>query len=467
MEGFKAGIEIHQQLAGRKLFAPTPTTNTDKTADMFTSRKLRAVVGETGIIDVAAAHEMSKSKSFKYQSHSSDTSLVEFDEEPPHDANPAHVQTAIIVAKMLNCKIVDEIQMMRKTVIDGSNVSGFQRTMLIGYDGYVQTSKGKVAIPTVLLEEEAAQKVSDSQTQRTYKLDRLGIPLLEISTDASLQDPQHVKETAGIIGMFLRSTDKIKRGLGTIRQDVNVSIKGGYRVEVKGFQDLKSIPKVIKKEIARQQEEIKSKNITGPHVRKAESDMSTTFLRPMPGAARLYPETDILPIRITEQMLDVKLPELLDDKIAKIKESSGLDEGEIKILIKNELLELFQEIAKDLSGKDAFSIIYTTPQDLKSRQKLDITKLTQENYKEVVSKIKDNTITKDKAADVLAIMIEGKDVDYTQFKSVDSSELRPAIEEIVKEKPGLNPGAYMGLIMKKFNGKVDGKAAMIILKELL
>lgn len=467
MEGFKAGIEIHQQLAGKKLFCPTSTINTDKAADMFTERKLRAVVGETGIIDVAAAHEMSKSKTFKYQSHSSDTSLVEFDEEPPHDANKQHVKTAIMVAKMLNCKIVDEIQMMRKTVIDGSNVSGFQRTMLVGYDGYVETSKGKVAIPTVLLEEEAAQKVDDSETHRTYKLDRLGIPLLEISTDASLQDPEHVKETAGIIGMMLRSTDKIKRGLGTIRQDVNVSIKGGYRVEVKGFQDLKSIPKVIKKEISRQEEEIKSGKLTGAHVRKAESDLSTTFLRPMPGAARLYPETDILPIRVTEEMLNVKIPELLDDKIAKIQETSGLDEGEVKILIKNDLLEIFEEFSKELSAKEVFSIIYTTPQDLKSRKELDISKLTEDNFKEVVSKRKDNTITKDKVADILSLMIEGKEVDYTTFKTIDSSDLKPGIEEIVKEKPGLNPGAYMGLIMKKFNGKVDGKVAMQILKEIL
>src|SRR3989338_8627639 len=233
--GFKCGLEIHQQLEGKKLFCECLTINSDAEPDVKFERRLRAVAGETGEIDIAAKHEMQKGKKFIYEADSNDTCLVEYDEEPPHEPNREALETTLKVALLLNAKIVDEIQIMRKTVVDGSNVSGFQRTALVATDGYIETSKGKVGIPTICLEEEAAQKLEERDGYARYRLDRLGIPLIEIATDSNIKDNEHAKETAAYIGMVLRSVEGVKRGLGTIRQDVNVSIEKGARTEIKGF----------------------------------------------------------------------------------------------------------------------------------------------------------------------------------------------------------------------------------------
>src|SRR3989338_11105244 len=304
---FKCGLECHQQLSGRKLFCNCPTLNSDKDADIKVERKLRAVAGETGDVDVAAEFEMSKKKRFLYESNSEDTCLVEYDEEPPHGLNREVLETTIKVALLLNAKPIDEIQVMRKTVVDGSNVSGFQRTILIATNGFIKTSKGNVKIPTICLEEEAAKKIKQEDNDITYNLDRLGIPLIEIATDASIKDPDHAKETAELIGMILKSTGNFKSGLGTISQDVNVSIKGHPRVELKGFQDLKGIPKTVETEIKRQLENLKLKKEIKSEVRKVESDFTSTFLRPMPTSARMYPESDIKQIRITKELLCRKI----------------------------------------------------------------------------------------------------------------------------------------------------------------
>lgn len=470
--GFKAGIEIHQQLFGEKLFCRCPAINSTKEPNKSCERKLRAVVGETGEVDIAAAHETAKAKKFIYVSNSEDSCQYEYDEEPPGNVNQDHLNTAIMVSKLLNAKIVDEIQVMRKIVVDGSNVSGFQRTMLIGYDGFIETDKGKVEIPAILLEEEAAQKLDSGKDYVKYKLDRLGIALLEISTDASLKDSEHVKEVAAHIGMILRSTDKVKRGLGTIRQDVNVSIKGGARTEVKGFQDLKSIPKVITKEIERQQKMIKADKKINEEVRKANADFSTTFMRPIPGAARLYPETDCLPVKVTKDMLNVELPKLRTEKTKEIKlKFKTLKDHQIKHYVENkEEFDLFkQRITKynKLTPEFLASSSIDAIKDLKTRKKCDISKITPEDLDEFYDKTNKNKISKESFEDIMSLKCADKKIDYSKFKQADTGDVEKEIEKIVKSKPGLNAGAYMGLIMAKFKGQVDGQTAMKILKKFL
>jgi len=340
--------------------------------------------------------------------------------------------------------------------------------MLIGKNGWIETSKGKVGIPTIFLEEEAAQKLKSPDATVKYKLDRLGIALLEITTDASLKDPEHVKETATAIGMILRSTERVKRGIGTIRQDVNVSIKKGDRVEVKGFQDLKSIPKVIAKEIERQQKLVSEDKEVKKEVRKANPDFSTTFMRPMPGGARLYPETDILPIRITKDDIEkIKLPELLTEKSLKLEKEFGISDVMAKEVLKQKI-DLSKYVKKFKLKADVIAnIIINVPKDIKSRLGIDSSKLNETDFMEVLEKLDKDEISKDAIEDVLVMKCEGKKVDYSKFKKADSADLEKGISEIIKEKPGLNPGAYMGLVMAKFKGQVDGKKAMEILKKLL
>jgi glutamyl-tRNA(Gln) amidotransferase subunit E len=179
--GFKCGIEIHQQLETNKLFCQCPSlVNDPSKPDIIIKRNLRTSAGETGKIDKAALHETSKKKHYIYEACYSSSCLVELDEEPPHPVNKEALDTVLTISLLLNATPVDEIQFMRKTVVDGSNTTGFQRTALVATDGYIETSKGKVGVPTICLEEEAAKKIEDSKEYTKYRLDRLGVALVEI-----------------------------------------------------------------------------------------------------------------------------------------------------------------------------------------------------------------------------------------------------------------------------------------------
>ena len=251
--GLKIGIEIHQRLNTKKLFCNCDSILREDNPHITIRRKLRAVAGESGAIDIAAKHEMSKDMLFEYEGYNDTTCLVEFDEEPPHNINENALNIVLQITKMLNAKPVDLVQVMRKTVVNGSNTSGFQRTALVAQNGVLETSKGTVKIDTVCIEEESAKDIKQEGNVRTFRLDRLGIPLIEIATAPDIKDPEHCRETAEKIGLILRSTGKVARGIGTIRQDLNISIEGGNRIEIKGAQDLDLIPNWIENEITRQQ----------------------------------------------------------------------------------------------------------------------------------------------------------------------------------------------------------------------
>ena len=462
--GFRCGLECHQQIDGLKLFCKCPTINSDAKSNLKVERKLRAAAGETGEIDIAAKHEMAKDLTFTYEGDNADCCLVDLDEQPPEPINQHALNTALEIALLLNCKIVDEIQFMRKTVVDGSNVSGFQRTALIGMDGHITTENGKVAIDSICLEEEAAKKLSKTDSTTTYRLDRLGIPLVEIATDASITSPNHCKEVVEKIGMILRSTGKVKRGLGTIRQDVNVSIKGHPRIEVKGFQDLKSIPKVIEKEIERQQQSMKKNTKLEGQVRKAEADFSTTFLRPMPGSARMYPETDIPLIKPNTK--NIEKVELIDDKILHLETTYKLNADLARALVNDpsinypEYVEEFQHVEPSFIA----NTLINTPKEIKSRNKA-AKPIDHGDIKEALNFLNEKKISKEAVFELLLQVAEGKKMDIHQFKKADTSNLDKEVQDLIKQKPNLNIGAYMGLLMAKYRGKVDGKELMQVLRK--
>src|SRR3989338_10338562 len=236
--GFKAGLEIHQQLDTPKLFSGAPSFLRNDKPDYIISRRLHAVAGESGNVDEAVKHEASLDKQFFYEGYNDTISLVELDDEPCHSINEEALNVALTIALLLNCEIYPVTQVMRKTVIDGSNTSGFQRTVLIAHDGFVELSSWqKIRIATVCLEEDSARLISREKNKVIYRLDRLGIPLVEIATYPDLKNAEQVKECALKLGEILRAC-KVKRGIGTIRQDVNISISGHARVEIKGFQDV-------------------------------------------------------------------------------------------------------------------------------------------------------------------------------------------------------------------------------------
>ena len=216
--GLKMGLEIHQQLnTKKKLFCPCECKLTDKKPDYKLLRYLRPTQSELGKIDRAAFEESRRNLEFVYESYDDETCLVESDDEPPHSLNMEAIEIALIIGSLLNMSIVDEFHTMRKQVIDGSNTGGFQRTGLVATDGYLETEYGTVKIENLCLEEDAARRIGQINDKVIFRLDRLGIPLLEVTTDPSMKHPEQVKEVAYQLGQVLRST-KVKRGLGTIRQ---------------------------------------------------------------------------------------------------------------------------------------------------------------------------------------------------------------------------------------------------------
>jgi glutamyl-tRNA(Gln) amidotransferase subunit E len=247
----KAGLEVHQQLATGKLFCSCPSELSEEVTGTF-ARKLRAASGENLHVDAAAAFQSARDFLFRYEVTPSNC-LVDADEEPPHTLNGEAMDVAMTVALLLHAHPLDEVEVMRKIVIDGSNTTGFQRTALVAVDGYIDLHGKRYSIPTVCLEEDAARKSRESGSEVVYRLDRLGIPLVEIATGPEITSPSEAREVAEEIGGLLRATRRVRRGIGSIREDLNVSIEGGRRIEIKGVQELRLIHRYVEFEVERQQ----------------------------------------------------------------------------------------------------------------------------------------------------------------------------------------------------------------------
>lgn len=585
-EELKAGLEIHQQLDTHKLFCSCPSLLRNDEPKHIFERTLNPVVGETGKIDTAAAFEKLKDKTFHYQFFDTNC-LVELDEEPPHDINPEALKIALQISHLLNAQIFPVAQIMRKTVIDGSNTGGFQRTVLIAHDGYIETSQGKVRIETIALEEDSARKVSDEHGKRVYSLDRLGIPLVEITTKPDLKNPEQIKEAALKIGEILRAC-QVKRGIGTIRQDVNISIPGGERVEIKGFQDPRIMISTILNEAERQKKILalkdklkkvktgKLENITEifhetacnilknkpvfgfkienangligtelqpnkrvgtdlseyakpvsgiggiihsdekiekyqlsdteikslkkvleiksadafilittteenankayqaikqrlallakgvpKEVRRSNPDSTTTFLRPMPGAARMYPETDCELLKIKKQLIDEtkhNLPKLASENKRYLQEF-GLNDELIQVILKQNKFQEFKELTNTTDHYDSIAkalTIYPTEFAKKTNKtKAEIEEILNiEVIASVLEKIGEE-ITPNDVKTILEKIVQGETFENAIKK--ENIDLEKIVADLVAEKPGLSTGAYMGLIMAKYKGQVCGK----------
>jgi len=464
--GLKCGLEIHQQLDTKhKLFCNCSARFEDKEPVFEVKRKLRAVAGEMGKVDIAARHEFLKDRMFRYKVYKNETCSVELDEEPPHPINREALEIALQVAMLLNCEIPEEIHVMRKTVLDGSNTSGFQRTALVGLNGWMKTSFGKLGITNVSLEEDAAQIIKKTKKSVIYGLNRLGIPLVEIGTSPDIHAPEDAKEVAEKIGMVLRSTEKVKRGIGTIRQDLNISIAKGARCEIKGVQKLTLLPKIVEIEVQRQKAVINSGRKVTHDVRKALLSGRTEFLRPLPGAARMYPETDTPPIAITDRMLEKirkSLPELILDKQDRLVKKYKLNKEVANQIIKAGKTELFEKLAKLSYINTAVNVITRYSKQFR---------VPDQKLIELFSAIKDRRIPKESLESMLEKLSKGKSVKEVTAKglpeAVSEEEIRSETKAILESNKGLTFGAYMGLLMNKFKGKADGKTIAKVLKEEL
>jgi glutamyl-tRNA(Gln) amidotransferase subunit E len=597
--GLKAGIEIHQQLNTReKLFCHCPTClRKFEEHDKEFFRYLRATESELGEIDAAAKEEMKHERMFCYYGYDT-TCLVEYDEEPPSPLNPEALELSCIIARLFGMTPIEQVHTMRKLVIDGSNTSGFQRTALIAVDGKLPNG-GK--IETICLEEEAAQRVEGD----TFSLDRLGIPLVEITTSPCMKTPEEVRQIAAYLGMVLRSTGRVKRGLGTIRQDVNISIRDGARVEIKGVQELDLIAEVVVREVERQNnliwireellkrrasvdrspvdvtwlfattastilkkaghilairlpgfaglvgkeiqpgrrlgsefsdyakkcgiggifhtDELPAYGITAAEVERLRDHLksgpdecivlvasdkrkaacasqqvfmraeaairgvpeetrrmleggSTSYMRPLPGAARMYPETDVFPVRIEPIYYEgLPVPELLVDKADRFIRELHLDPALASQLASSEQVFLFERaVAEGVTPSLAARTLLSSLKEL-TRAGSDTSSLSDDIILMVMKAVEDGRAAKEAVPAILESVAAGTSVDEAVSKCAPAVS-RERLEEIVhtivlerhefvKEKGMGALGPLMGVVMAEVRGSVDGRLVSQVLKQ--
>ncbi len=463
--GLRIGIEIHRQIESHKLFCHCPSELRDDAPEFQVMRRLRSVASETGEEDVVADFEMKKGNHALYEGHHGSACAIELDEEPIMEINHDALNVVLQVCKMMHMHVVDELQVMRKQVLDYSNTSGFQRTALVARKGYIETNTSRVGIQSVCIEEDAARKIGTQHDHVIYRLDRLGIPLIEIATAPDMNDPKHVQDVAAYLGMILKSTGRFKSGIGTIRQDLNVSIQGHPRVEIKGVQDLRLIPRVIELEIERQQENLTKKQAR-PEVRKMNPDATTSFLRPMPGASRMYVETDHKPLTITKQMLDIVIvPELITEKAIKLEKQYGLHAELAREVVDNELFFDFVNQFKNLEPAFIAKTLVETPKEIKARFNLDIGRLKDSDFAFVLSHVNCGDVPRSAALEILTELAKGNVVNIENYKIVSDESLEKEIIAIIDKNKGAPLNALMGEVMKKYRGRVDGKKVAELIKK--
>jgi len=608
--GLKAGIEIHQQLdTAEKLFCRCPTVLrdvADRTGEFY--RYLRATESELGEIDRAAEEEMKLVRKFCYYTYDT-VCLVDHDEEPPTPMNPEALDICLTIAKMLDMTPVEQVHTMRKLVVDGSNTSGFQRTALVALSGALPDG---CRIETICLEEEAAQRVEGE----TFSLDRLGIPLVEITTAPCMRTPEAVQEVAAYIGMVLRSTGRVKRGLGTIRQDINVSIAGGARVEIKGVQELDLIAEVVRREVDRQTnllairdalrdrgarvdrtvvdvtalfagtksavlkkaksilairlcgfaglvgreiqpgrrlgsemsdyakkcgvggifhtDELPAYGVTAEEVvrlrefvgagdddcvaivaasreragcaaeqvmiradmalagvpeetRKMLEEGSSAYMRPLPGAARMYPETDVFPIALSGALWEgIRVPELLTDRADRFVREFGLDGALARQVAFSERLPLFERaVAAGVRPTLAARTLLATCREL-ARGGVAIDRVSEDDILALLSAVEAGRAAKEAIPDLLAELARTADesagtprerVDAAIAKmapAVSQADVESIVRRIVAEREafarekGMGAlGPLMGVVMQELRGSVDGKVVSETLRREL
>jgi len=619
--GLKVGLEFHRQLdTGRKLFCECPPILRNDPPDIVIRRVLRPSLSELGRVDPAAVWEFRKKRVFIYEAYSDTTCLVELDEEPPHDMDPESLKVVIAVAKRLKSRVLDEIHTMRKIVIDGSNTTGFQRTALVAIGGEVDVYGLKVPIQTICLEEDAARKIRESEYEVVYRLDRFGIPLIEIATGPVMRTPEQVYEVAKYIGVLLKLTGKVKRGIGSIRQDLNISIVGGARVEIKGVQELELLPKIVEYEVLRQlnlikitrelrnrgarEEDYTLSNVVdvtsifqntkcrvirkalekggvvlalklpklrkllgyeiqpgrrfateladrarvwagvkglfhcdelpaygissdevrsveeklgiGPHdgyiliagnpidveeafkviiervreaiygipeeTRAANPDGTTHFMRPRPGAARMYPETDVRPVYITiefEKEAEKYIPEYPDELLERLTKELNLPRELAEPLLDSPHLYLFERIVKKLGINPVLvaSVLVNTLRYLK-REGIPVDNISDYALFEVFRLVREGEISKEAVPEILKYLAQNPSssvkeaIEKLGLRKVKLSELVKDIDAIVEEYRNLilergerAISTLMGVLMKKYRGRVDGKVVYELLHE--
>jgi len=620
--GLKVGLEVHQELdTDHKLFCACPPRLFKEEPGYTFVRRLRPSQSELGEVDPAALFEFMQGKTIVYEANRETSCLVEMDEEPPGPLNGEALDICLTFALMVGSHPVDEVQIMRKTVVDGSNTTGFQRTCVVSLGGSVEVGGRIYGLQQVCLEEDAARKVADEGQISRYRIDRLGIPLIEVTTAPDIHSPREAEEAALAIGRILRATGRVRRGLGTIRQDLNISIEGGALVEIKGVQDLALISKVVEYEARRQKslleaaselgrrglkpsdlveeyvdvsevftstrcriirsalkrghrvfalrlpgfdgivgreicpnrrlatemadrarfwggvrglfhtDELPGHDISAEEVRRlrekvaaseedvvviiaaesercrkalsavldrarealvgvpsetraADADGTTHFTRPRPGAARMYPETDVVAISIDPERLNrlrAALPEMPETKFRRLMAEYGLNEKLARQVIESDRLCLFEELAKETRVSPTIIAVALT-ETFKSlgRDGVGVDALSDEAIRTVFRLLDEGLTVKESLPEIftwLASHPEGSPREGLRalgLEIMSHEEMRRLVEAKVEEHRELVErmgekalGPLMGVVMGEVRGRARARDIQALLRETL
>ena len=615
----KVGLEIHQQLASStKLFCNCNGFNVNGN-EVYFKRILRPTQSELGKTDPAALFESKKSKQMNYIADTNTSCLVEADEEPPHEISQEALDIALTISYLLGSEPVDEIHVMRKLVIDGSNTTGFQRTVIIATGGELHVQDLTVPVLSISLEEDASRIINKNKEESTYSLDRLSIPLIEITLAPMKFKKEETEKIALTLGRLMRTTGKVARGIGTIRQDVNISIDGKNIIEVKGVQQLNILTDIIEFENQRQSNLIKIKEkliergikednfniksteitnifnntnsklikkvlegngkiiaikapkfrgligkedhkgtrlgrdisslvkffgfggifhsdelpnygitedeckrvtdklenekddgfiiLTGDaenmdvavksienrllqciigipaETRMPTEDGMTNFMRPRPGSARMYPETDIIPVKIYEEKriaIKESLPRSYEEQIDNYKQNIGLNDKLSVQIFDSRYKGLFEKLIKEVNIPANYIAAQLTETMIKlSRNKLNVTRITDIELGKIFKEIESGIIAKESFETIIEDMcrndkkideiinemkenrLTDKDIEKIILKIIDMKK------EIIKEKGNESFSILMGEAMKQLRGKVDGKIVSDKIQKLL
>ena len=284
--GLRSGLEIHQQvLTERKLFCRCPAGRYSDAYDTEILRHMRPTLSELGEYDGTALMEFKTRKEIIYRIHSHTVCTYEMDDTPPFMMDDQALDIAIEVALLLKLNMVGELHIARKQYLDGSIPTGFQRTTILGVDGWIPYKDRKIGIVQLGLEEDACREVSDVGHRRVYLTDRLGMPLIETVTYPEMRTPQEVAEVAQILRRLVRATGKMRQGYGAGREDVNVSVTGGTRIEIKGVPRIPRIPLLVYNEAMRQcallriRDELKARGLTPENFETSVHDVTRPLAR--------------------------------------------------------------------------------------------------------------------------------------------------------------------------------------------
>ena len=620
--GLKTGLEVHQQLdTETKLFCSCKPKLFKEEPEITFLRRLRPTQSELGQIDPAAFFEFQKGVKILYEANRETSCLVEMDEEPPHDLNREAVEITLTTALMMDAKPVDEIHVMRKTVIDGSNTTGFQRTCVIALDGELDIKGKKVPIQHVSLEEDAARKMGEENSIIRYRIDRLGIPLIEVTTAPVIYSPQEAEKTALAIGRILRATRKVKRGLGTIRQDLNISIRDGALTEIKGVQQLELVSKVVEYEVQRQlgllkiRDELKKRGVTEESIkeefvdvtpifkqtkcrviqkalsqnqlvlavklprfagllkmelapgmrlgmemadiahfwgrvggifhtdelpaygvttketddlkklvkaepqdavvfvadsvenatdalkavtqrareavrgvpeetRAANPDGTTRYMRPRPGAARMYPETDVPPIQLSEEYVEklrACLPELPEQKMRRLTKEYGLNLKLVRQILDSEYMDLFEVLAQETRvSPTVIAVALTETMKALRRDGIEVERVSDDQLRELFRLVDAGETAKEAIPDVITWLSKHESATAKEavkslgLAMISQEELEKMIDDLMRENRSLieerKEGAFgplMGMVMKRTRGRVKAESVSETLKRKL